>query len=105
MSDGPSDAAAGTHAQALKWVAENLPGVKVVEHMAQVPLRGKVALIFEMRLDHVIEYIVDRVVVTAYRTKLTGGPGKYKHEVVNLKPTKIVKGSRYYAAYWVDDED
>ncbi len=59
MSDGLSDAAYAAHAKAIKFCHDRYPGIKVVEWKTKVPRMGKVILVYEEWLDHVVEVIVD----------------------------------------------
>lgn len=95
MSDGPSDCARRAHGEAVKFAKLKWPGVRIVEHESRVPKRGKVVLIYEEWLDHVVEYVEDDVTVEAWKV----GPnfmGRDKPERLAPEPTPYVALNRDY---------
>ncbi len=66
MSDGPSDCARNAEARADRFVKAKFPGVKTIMSPSHAPKTGKVVVIYEEWLSHVVEVIVDRRVTERY---------------------------------------
>ena len=66
MSDGPSDCARNAEARAERFVKAKFPSVKAIRHPSHAPKTGKVVVVYEEWLSHVIEVIVDRRVTERY---------------------------------------
>lgn len=66
MSDGPSDCARNAESRAERFVKAKFPDVKLILSPSHAPKTGKVAVVYEEWLSHVIEVIVDRRVTERY---------------------------------------
>ncbi len=69
MSDGPSDAARTAEREARKFIKATYPALRLVEHPVHVPAKGKVVLLYEEWLDHIVEIVEDRKLLVRWRVK------------------------------------
>ena len=67
MSDGPSDCARAAYKVALEFIRKTFPGLMVVEAPNLVPAKGKIVLVYEEYIDHIVEVVEDQRVTQRFR--------------------------------------